>query len=114
MGDDVMRIDFGDGVSALDRVMRSITMMMAGAIAELEILGYDRNRDQIDVEDPNTTDGDESGVIIGTLPQWHVRMRGRRVFTVEIDRIGGLSIVGIWTDKPKKKTIKERLFGWRK
>jgi hypothetical protein len=103
MADDVMHLDFGDGVSALDRVMRSITMMMAGAIAELETLGYDRNKDEIDVELP---EGDEA--------QWHVKFRGRRIFTVEIDRSDGISVEGRWTQKPSKKTLRDRIFGWKK
>ncbi len=102
---DVMHLDFGDGVSALDRVMRSITMMMAGAIADLETLGYDRNKDEIDCEIPE--EQSESA-------QWHVRFRGRRIFTVEIDRTDGLSIAGRWTQKPTKKTMRERIFGWKK
>jgi hypothetical protein len=96
MGDDLLKVDYGDGVSALDRVLRSITMMMDGAISELISLKYDRTKDHIDILDPNEHDDNNS---------WYVTFRGRKVFAVTIDKEDGLAVVGRWIDKPRKRSF---------
>lgn len=42
---DGLKIDFGDGVSALERTMRTIVLMTSQAIARLEEAGYVRTED---------------------------------------------------------------------
>ncbi len=69
MADDGMTIDFGDGVSAIERLMRSIVMMTDGAVGKLTELGYARDSIFIKVHE----DG---------LPLW-IDLNEERVFVIE-------------------------------
>jgi hypothetical protein len=84
--DDVVKVDWGDGVSALDRVMRTITMAADGAIKELINRGYDRAADHITIEQHSED----------TFPVW-IRCRGRRVYEINIANVDGVVAVrGSW------------------
>lgn len=99
---DVMKVDFGDGVSALDRTLRAITLMTSQAIARLNDAGYIRDEDfSIGVHDEG-------------LPVW-IELHTKRVFEIVPEITEGQVIIkGNWlTDlKPKKKPgFWSRLFG---
>ncbi len=83
-----MTIDFGDGVSALERVMRSITMAADGAIQRLVGLGW--KRDLIDIELPDDP-----------IPCW-VTLRGKRIYEITLTRHDDdrISIHGEWLVEP--------------
>ena len=99
MSDDVLKVDFGDGVSAVDRTMRAITMALDGAIGELLKLGWTRRTVNIemDMQDP--------------LP-CHVTLKRKRVFRVWAETLddGRVSIRGEWLQPPKGPSIIERMF----
>jgi hypothetical protein len=83
-----MTIDFGDGVSALDRLMRSIVMMTDGAINTLMDMGYSRDDITINVH------GDG-------LPLW-IDLKGQRVFLIESSTENDIVVVkGNWIKKVK-------------
>lgn len=103
MADD-LRIQFGDGVSALDRTMRGITMMVDGAMQEIVALGYDRDKDGINVAEADVV-GD------GMLPWWGVSFRGRIVFEISITT-DPLTVVGTWLARPVKNTWYRRFTRW--
>ncbi len=106
-----LRIQFGDGVSALDRTMRGITMMVDGAIQEVVGLGYDRDDDGINV----TTPDDGTSVLypdeIGALPTWGVSFRGTTAFEISIEP-APLTVVGRWIARPPKNTWYRRFTRW--
>lgn len=99
MMDDVLKVDFGDGVSAVDRTMRAITMTLDGAIGELLKLGWTRRRVNLEMnpEDP--------------LPCF-VTLKKRRVFRVwaETAEDGRVSIRGEWLEEPKGPSFLEKRF----
>jgi hypothetical protein len=86
MGNGTLTIDYGDGVSALDRSMRSITMATDGAIQTLVSLGWERPQINLEVS------GDDP------MPFW-VTLRGERVYEVNVtvhDEGRRVVIVGEW------------------
>lgn len=97
---DRMKIDFGDGVSGLDRTMRAITLLLSEAIGHLESLGWTRKTVNIELnqEDP--------------LPCW-VTLKGKRLFEVgfQPDDAGRLIIVGNWIGDIPKPGIIEKFWG---
>jgi hypothetical protein len=101
MSDDRMTFDFGDGVSALDRLMRSIVMMTDGAIGTLVDAGYERDTDfSVHVHE----DG---------IPLW-IDLKNKRVFLIEtVVSDGQVSVHGKWLKKirPCRKGILALLFG---
>ena len=90
-----MKIDFGDGVSAIDRLTRAIVLIAAQAIAELERLGYERDYDMITVDSSD-----------GELPDG-VAMRGKWVFqlTLAAHDDGQIHVDGLWLKKPRRRTF---------
>lgn len=90
-----LKIDWGDGVSAIDRTMRAIVLMIGEAIEVLVRGGTDR--------DDITIESDPDGV---TLPAY-VLLKGKRVFEVGFaPGVDGLvQIDGHWIGDagPKKK-----------
>lgn len=101
MSDDHMTFDFGDGVSALDRLMRSIVMMTDGAIGKLIAQGYRRD---VDIFVKVHEDG---------MPLW-IDVAGERVFTVETTVTDGrITVQGRWLQevKPRRRGIIARLLG---
>jgi hypothetical protein len=95
---DELKIDFGDGVSALDRTLRAVVFMIDGAIGELIKLGYRRDLDHITVVMPD--DG---------LPG--LEMRGERVYEVLAVPVPPVvSIQGHWVKRPPHRTWLRRWF----
>lgn len=91
--EDPVRINFGDGVSALDRVLRFSVQIVDAAVNRLTDLGYDR---QTEVRIRPSEDG---------LPIY-VDLIDRVAFILDCKVIGGdLSLKGEWQFevKPKKK-----------
>ena len=97
--DDVLKVDFGDGVSAVDRTMRAITMALDGAIGELLKLGRTRRTVNLDVDPENP------------LPCF-VTLKRKRVFRVWAETLpdGRVSIRGEWLSPPKGPSIIEKMF----
>ena len=95
-----LKIDFGDGVSALDRTMRTITMIADGAIGHLLSLGWRRGSVNLEIgEDP--------------LPCW-VTLRKRRVFEIKLVKHEDTNIIvieGEWLEKVEKPGIIDRFMG---
>lgn len=93
-----MKIDFGDGVSALDRVMRTIVLMVAQATTQLDTLGYVRQKDY-------SLHVHEEGI-----PIW-IEIKGQKVYeiTYYVDD-GQIYLSGDWTCKVKKKS--RSLWAW--
>ncbi len=89
--DDVMTFDFGDGVSALDRLMRSIVMMTDGVIGKITGLGYPREEIFLKVHE----DG---------LPLW-VELNGETVFVIEttVEGTGRVSVKGKWLKEVRRR-----------
>src|SRR5438046_315058 len=88
-------VDFGDGVSALSRTMRTITMIASEAIQTLTGVGWDRDMMSLEIpEDP--------------MPCW-LCLCGKRVFIIDlINHDGKIVISGKWLDGipvPKKKGL---------
>lgn len=101
---DELKIDFGDGVSALDRANRAIVLMLDGAIAELIELGYRRDFDHItltvDPQDPMEGPG--------------VLVRGELVYALSFVNEGGIiSIQGHWVKRPARRRWYQRIFARR-
>ena len=100
MSDDSLKIDFGDGVSALDRTMRSITMLADGAIQRLIELGWNRKSINLEIssEDP--------------LPCW-VTLRKKRVYEVKLVPYedGRLIVHGEWIGDPPSPGIIDKFMG---
>jgi hypothetical protein len=94
-----MKVDYGDGVSALDRTLRSIVMITDAAVKDLESLGYKRGRGGIEIVPA-----------IEGFPVY-VHLDGQEVFIVTygVDD-GSLVIKGKWLKKVKKKWWK--IFSW--
>lgn len=93
-----MKIDFGDGVSALDRVMRTIVLMIAQATSQLDELGYLRGRDySIHVHDEG-------------IPIW-IEMKKKKVFEIvyHVDD-AQIYLNGDWTHKVKRR--RRSLWAW--
>lgn len=80
--DNVLRFNYGDGVSAIDRSQRAIVMLMDGAIGQAGEAGYSRDEMQIE------GDGLPLSLVI----------RGRHVYTIDIRRVGdtGVNLFGRW------------------
>lgn len=99
---DSLRFDFGDGVSALDRTMRAITMMADGAIQLLESMGWRRRSIGMEVLE------------LDPLPCW-VTLNGRRVYelTVVPRNDGVIDVRGEWVGDggPPPPTAIDRLMG---
>lgn len=97
---EVLTIPFGDGVSALDRTMRAITMIADGALGRLADLGWTRKTVNLEVnpDDP--------------LPCW-VCVKKRRVFEINAVKYdnGSIQIQGNWIDGPLKPGIIDRFWG---
>ncbi len=100
---DNLKIDFGDGVSALDRAMRSIVMIADSAISELLEMGYDRDKDDITID----SDPDDP------LPMF-IRFRNKKVFRMNIvkEDDGRICFIGEWLSRPKKKGFFAKVFGF--
>lgn len=91
---DGMRVDFGDGVSALERTTRSIVLMAREAMEQLKDAGY--SRDEIEI-----VPHDEG------LPVW-ISIKGEVVFEIVADEQDGLIFVrGNWLRKvgPKRRSF---------
>jgi hypothetical protein len=87
---DGMQVDFGDGVSALERVTRSIVIMTSQAIEQLKEGGYDRSRVQIDVS--------EEGLPVS------LKLDGERVFEISaVEKDGVVLVRGEWLRQIKRK-----------
>lgn len=99
---DELKIDFGDGVSALDRANRAIVLMLANAITRLEELGYDRTFDHITI---SVTEDERPCV----------QMRGELVFDIDFaPGEGAISIQGVWQGLPiRKRSWLRKLFSRR-
>ena len=98
VGEDELKIDFGDGVSALDRTMRAIVLITNGAIANIEELGW--RRDEINLE-----------IGADPLPCW-VLLRRKRVFEIFGEIIdGSVLIKSRWLTKVSKPGLLDRI--WR-
>lgn len=97
---DELRINWGDGVSAIDRTMRTIVMAADGVIGSMVEMGWRRESINIKVDQDNP------------LPCW-VTLRGKKVFEIkpEISRDGGLLIVGHWLDKVESPGFLRKMFG---
>lgn len=96
---DSMQVDFGDGVSALDRVTRSIVLMTSQAIEQLKDAGYPREQIQIDVADEG-------------LPV-SLKLDGRKVFEITATEQEGIVLVrGEWLSKVgvKRRSFWDWLF----
>lgn len=99
---DVMKIDFGDGVSAVDRIQRAVVMLIDQAVGRLLEMGYTREKHvNIEVHD----DG---------MPVY-VLLSGKRVYEIGfvIDLGGGpaLAIDGNWLVDVKKRGFWSKLWG---
>lgn len=101
MSDDVITIDFGDGVSALERLTRTVIMMTDGALTRLTEAGYRRDIDfSIRVHD----DG---------MPIW-IDLKGQETFMVEVTSDSSrIFVKGKWLRefKPRRRGFFARLFG---
>lgn len=99
MTDDVIKVDFGDGVSAVDRTMRAITMAADGAVGELLNLGWTRKSVNLQIDSDNP------------LP-CYVTLRKRPVFRIvaKAEDDGRITIQGEWLETPKGPGILDR---WR-
>lgn len=94
---DELKVDFGDGVSALDRTLRACVLMLDGAIGELIRLGYRRDLDHITI----VWDEDD-------LP--NLEMRGERVYSLDTQVEGTVvSIQGHWVSRPRARSWIRRL-----
>lgn len=98
---DELKIDFGDGVSALDRTMRAITMIADGAIGRLLSLGW--KRESINLQIPE----DDPLPCYITLP---VKKRVFEIKAVKYDD-GRIVIQGEWIDGPKGPGLLDRFWG---
>lgn len=98
--DQTLKVDFGDGVSALDRTMRAIVMIADGAISHLTEMGWLRKSVNLEInqEDP--------------LPCW-VKLRKKRVFEIEyfVGPEGQLKIRGYWLIDVKPPGVIDRFMG---
>jgi len=99
---DGLKVQFGDGVSAVDRTSRAIVMLTAQALDHLKGLGYVRGRHvEVDIHQ----DG---------LPVW-VTLKGRRAFEIDFalgDDLPGLIVVGRWLFSPRRRWWGARLAAW--
>jgi hypothetical protein len=96
---DRMKIDFGDGVSGLDRTLRAITLIAGEAISRLEELGWTRKSINLDIPDD-------------PLP-CYVTVRKKRVFEIKYIKYddGRIEIQGEWIDGPHKPGIIDKFWG---
>jgi len=100
MEDAGLKVDYGDGVSALDRTLRSIVMIADAAVKDLESFGYKRGRGGIEIV-PDPAEG---------FPVY-VHLDGQEVFIVTYAvEDGSLIIKGKWLKKVKKRWWK--IFSW--
>ena len=99
MSDDKMKVDYGDGVAALDRTLRAIVLITDAAIKRLEGLGYHRG---------------EGGIEIVPAPDGfpiYVHLDGQSIFTVCYGlEDGNLVVQGKWLKEIGKK--RSRFFTW--
>lgn len=97
---DHLKIDFGDGVSGLDRTLRAITMIADGAMGRLLDLGWTRKSVnlEINLDDP--------------LP-CYVTVRKKRVFEIKYVTYddGRIHIQGEWISGPDKPGIIDKFWG---
>jgi hypothetical protein len=102
-GDAPLRVDWGDGVSALDRTQRAIVMATDAAIGRLLGLGYRRSEIEI-----RQVDGDQPVVV-------ELALYGEAVYRVMfiVDPRGPLGLVGQWVKQVKPRGWRRLLF-WRK
>ena len=100
MSDEMMKVDYGDGVSALDRTLRSIVLITDAAVKSLESLGYKRGEGGIEIVPA-----------IDGFPVF-IHLDGREVFSVTygVDD-GSLVIKGKWLKKIRKRWWKF-CFSW--
>ena len=100
MSDEHLKVDFGDGVSALDRTMRAITMIADQAVGRLLDMGWSRKTVNLQI-DPNDP-----------LP-CYVTVRKKRVFEIKFVKYenGDLAVQGEWIDGPHKPGIIDRFWG---
>jgi hypothetical protein len=99
--DGILRVDFGDGVSAAERVIRTAIFVIDGAIARLVTMGFDRAKDRI-----NIVQSDD------VFPMW-VECRGRRLYEARLvhhPEDGTIGVVGEWLEEPKRRGFFARLF----
>jgi hypothetical protein len=97
---DKIKIDFGDGVSGLDRTMRAITLLLAEAVRTLEEQGWTRKTVNIEIDENDP------------LPCF-VTLKGKRVYEVgfQPDDAGRLIIAGNWIGEIPKPGIIEKFWG---
>ena len=94
-----LRIDFGDGVSGLDRTMRAITFLASEAIGQLNDLGWTRKTVNLEI-DPNDP-----------LP-CYVTLRRKRIYKIMHDVSDGvIEIRGVWLRKPSAPGIIDKFWG---
>lgn len=99
---DGLKVQFGDGVSAVDRTSRAIVLLTSQALDHLVGLGYVRGK-HTDIEIH------EEG-----LPVW-ISLKGRRAFEIDFalgDELPGLVVVGRWLFSPPRRWWGARLFRW--
>lgn len=98
---DGLRIQFGDGVSAVDRASRAIVLLTAEALKHLDELGYVRSKHTgIEVHDEG-------------MPVW-ITLRGERVFVIDFevgDEPADISVRGRWIRPPRRRSWLSRLLG---
>jgi hypothetical protein len=99
VSDDVMKVDYGDGVSAVDRALRTIVMITDAAVKSLESMGYHRG---------------EGGIEIVPVPEGfpvYIQLNGKDVFIVDYALENEAVVIkGKWLKKVKKKWWK--IFSW--
>ncbi len=99
MSDERLRIDYGDGVSALDRTMRAITFLAGEAIGRLNELGWTRKTVNLEVN-PNDP-----------LP-CYVTLRRKRVYVIKHTFEDGIiEIRGEWLIEPSAPGIIDKFWG---
>ncbi len=99
MSEERLKIDYGDGVSALDRTMRAITFLAGEAIGRLNELGWTRKTVNLEV-DPNDP-----------LP-CYVTLRKKRVYEIRHEFDGAtIEIFGEWLSEPKEPGIIDKFWG---
>lgn len=102
-GPNSIEIDYGEGdvPHALDRTMRSFTLMAESAISKLTELGWRRQHINLEIPDEQ-------------FP-CYVKLRRKRVFEMRMERLadGRIRLSGEWmTDHPKTPGVIDRFMGW--
>lgn len=95
-----IRVDYGDdGLTALDRIQRTVIMMLDGVLGEAIDKGYDRDTElHLEVDQG--------------IPCW-LQVRGVRAYEIKLRTMAddGLQVSGVWLGKLRKPGLMARLFG---